>query len=81
MVLLNVLTARKCPLGSPVPVQRASEQSGSCEKAAWRKLWHNESLLSVHRELIGCSHSKIVLEDTDAKEPTAAALPALPKSS
>lgn len=30
--------------------------------------------------LIGCSHSKIVLEDADVNEPTSVALPTLPLS-
>lgn len=78
--MILVLKARKCQLSSPVPIQRASEHSGSCKKASWGKLQHYESLQSVHRELIGCSCSKIVLEDTDDNEPTSAALPALPLS-
>lgn len=77
MVLVSALTARKCLLGSPVPIQRAFGHRGSCRKAAWRKLQHNESLQSVQRELIGCSHSLIVLEDTDDNELTSAAHPAL----
>lgn len=77
MVLVSALTARKCLLSSSVPIQRASERSGSCRKATWRKLQHNESLQSVQRELIGCSHSQIVLEDTDDNESTSAAHAAL----
>lgn len=38
MVLGNALTDRKCLLGSPVAIQRASEHRGSWKKATWRKL-------------------------------------------